>query len=84
LVALATCGERPMKIIAGKVTALPLLATVFNNPPKNPARISNNKFIMSIEFYNILSKNYEIYFCNIKKCIFNNKTIFIIEILINK
>jgi hypothetical protein len=45
-----------MKIIAGKVTALPLLATVFNNPPKNPARISSNKFIMSIGFYNILPK----------------------------
>ena len=40
LVALAMLGEMPNEIKMGSVTAEPLLATVFKNPPIKPATIS--------------------------------------------
>jgi hypothetical protein len=45
LVALATKGSIPQKIIMGKVTAVPLLATVFINPDTTPIRIKKSHSI---------------------------------------
>ena len=41
-VAFATKGSIPEKIITGRVTAVPLLATVFINPDTHPTIIKSN------------------------------------------